>query len=711
MKEVAEAAKEEGAEDKPDFFTAIKEVGSIVEFGSYEQDNDQGNGKEPIEWIVLDVQDGKSLLISRYGLDCMPYHTQDGSIYWKNCSLRSWLYNELPEIAFTEAEQNSIRGINVDNSAKQRFSEPGANAESDSQERVFLLGYDEVKRYFTSDEERRCEPTAYATAQGAYVDDNGICSWWLRTPGYKQTADSILMDGTVGSQDTLSQSDVTVRPAIWVSQDEKTVDYEKVEAERERKKAERLQKLREKGIIGLKVSFGSYEQDNNLANGPEPIEWTVLDVEGGRALLISKYGLDSQSYSTEMHYGGWEKCTLRSWLNIYFLNTAFSDNERRLITETAVDNSDSQGGWWTGEGNNTTDRVFLLSYTETGDYFESDQDKVCQPTEYSVAQGAYRHTDGHCSWWLRSSTISHSTEYGSSGIVGAKIISNKGIDGDSPFYSASYAVRPAMWVDLKSDNLDFASIPGDNASIDVQSLGATALTPTHSTAYSNTAILDEAADEKRGFLSSTKTVGETVEFGTYEQDNDLTNGPEPIEWKVLDVQDGKALLISKYALDSQSYNNTREDVTWETCTIRTWLNEDFLNAAFSDNEKELVKKTAVDNGDNQGKPEWLHSWYNRTYGGNNTEDKIFLLSYAEARDYFASDEERICQPTAYAVSQGAYPTGSGVYCRWWLRSPGDYQELAAFVYSSGSLDNRFTVDFDYLAVRPAIWISLESDLS
>lgn len=171
------------------------------------------------------------------------------------------------------------------------------------------------------------------------------------------------------------------------------------------------------------------------------------------------------------------------------------------------------------------------------------------------------------------------------------------------------------------------------------------------------------------------------------------------------------LLISKYALDSQSYNNTREDVTWETCTIRTWLNEDFLNAAFSDNEKELVKKTAVDNGDSQGKPEWLHSWYNRTYGGNNTEDKIFLLSYAEARDYFASDEERICQPTAYAVSQGAYPTGSGVYCRWWLRSPGDYQELAAFVYSSGSLDNRFTVDFDYLAVRPAIWISLESDLS
>ena len=427
--------------------TAIKEVGSIVEFGAYEQDNDQSNGKEPIEWIVLDVQDGKSLLISRYGLDCRPYHTQEGPIYWKNCSLRSWLYNEFPTIAFTEAEQKSILVTTVDNSTKQRFSEPGTNAESDTQERIFLLGYEETEKFLASDSERRCAPTAYAIAQGAHVDDNGASNWWLRTPGYKQSADSVLADGTVGSQSLLRQSDVTVRPAIWVSNAVKAEDRERVEEERERIKAERLQRLREKVIIGLDVSFGSYEQDNNLANGPEPIEWIVLDVQDGKVLLVSKYGLDCQPYNIKYECVTWETCTLRNWLNRDFLNIAFSDDEKKLIMEMTVENSEGlEISKWTASGN-TYDLVFLLSYAEVVEYFSSKDYIICQPTEFAFSNGAYKTgTSGNCRWWVRLPGYYFER---------AAYIDIDGSLGESHYYSQvdnrKTAVRPAMWINLESE--------------------------------------------------------------------------------------------------------------------------------------------------------------------------------------------------------------------------------------------------------------------
>ena len=78
------------------------------------------------------------------------------------------------------------------------------------------------------------------------------------------------------------------------------------------------------GTVGNSVSFGSYEQDNNPANGKEEIEWIVLDVQGDRSLLISKYALDCKKYNTEWTDGTWESCSLRKWLNSDFLNAAFS---------------------------------------------------------------------------------------------------------------------------------------------------------------------------------------------------------------------------------------------------------------------------------------------------------------------------------------------------------------------------------------------------
>ena len=98
--------------------------------------------------------------------------------------------------------------------------------------------------------------------------------------------------------------------------------------------------------------------------------------------------------------------------------------------------------------------------------------------------------------------------------------------------------------------------------------------------------------------SSSVAVGDICYFGAYEQDNDLTNGKEPIEWLVLDVQGDKALLLSKYGLDAKPYNTTYADVTWETCTLRKWLNDDFLKTAFSEDEQKAILTTEVDNSAN-----------------------------------------------------------------------------------------------------------------
>lgn len=120
------------------------------------------------------------------------------------------------------------------------------------------------------------------------------------------------------------------------------------------------------------------------------------------------------------------------------------------------------------------------------------------------------------------------------------------------------------------------------------------------------------------------TVYDCVYFGNYWQTD--TNGDgkadkgddkTPIKWRVLSVDGDDAFLIADQNLDVQRYNYRYEDVTWETCTMRSWLNEIFKNNAFSSAEQAAIKATSLENKDNQ---------FYGTAGGNATTDTIFLLS-------------------------------------------------------------------------------------
>ena len=198
-------------------------------------------------------------------------------------------------------------------------------------------------------------------------------------------------------------------------------------------------------------------------------------------------------------------------------------------------------------------------------------------------------------------------------------------------------------------------------------------------------------------------VGDIVTFGSYEQDNDLTNGKEDIEWIVLEKQQNKTLIISKYGLDCQPYNEKYEKITWENCTLRSWLNGEFIETAFNKDEQKLVACTKLENKDN--------GEYG-TYGGKDTMDKVFLLSIDEAQKYFSSDDARKCEPTEYADAKGVYTSDNGG-CFWLLRSPGSEQSRAVFVFNNGyvATDGGYVTSGDanvgYFADRPALWINIE----
>lgn len=166
---------------------------------------------------------------------------------------------------------------------------------------------------------------------------------------------------------------------------------------------------------------------------------------------------------------------------------------------------------------------------------------------------------------------------------------------------------------------------------------------------------DVGADSKD---VSSMVVGDIVTFGHYEQDNDTTNGKEPIAWRVLDKNDeGQYLIISEKVLDVQPYNTTNLFITFEKSTIRSWLNgythsynkvgiditnDNFIDTAFTAEEKaKLVTSNA---------PAHVNTSHS-SEPGNATTDKVFLLSMDEAHDYFTSDEDRLADATRYAVKK------------------------------------------------------------
>ena len=221
---------------------------------------------------------------------------------------------------------------------------------------------------------------------------------------------------------------------------------------------------------------------------------------------------------------------------------------------------------------------------------------------------------------------------------------------------------------------------------------------------------------------------DNVYFGNYYQSNNSTT--EPVKWRVLSNTGGQLFLLSDQNLDVFQYHTEEETVTWETSTMRSWLNgygassntggdngtdytgDNFLDAAFSAKEQNAIVKTAVVNDDNKD-----DNYGTNGDGGNDTNDRIFLLSIAEAdnRSYFPKgSNSRFSANTVYVAAGGKL--GSGMYGageadRWWLRSPGSNNSMAAFIEDDGGdVYEGNPVNNKTAAVRPAFNLNLSDVL-
>ena len=221
-------------------------------------------------------------------------------------------------------------------------------------------------------------------------------------------------------------------------------------------------------------------------------------------------------------------------------------------------------------------------------------------------------------------------------------------------------------------------------------------------------------------ISNDVTTWDCIYFGNYWQNDtngdgkaDQNDKKQPIKWRVLSVNGSDAFLLADQNLDVKPYNEEYTDVTWATCTLRTWLNDTFFNTAFTSAEQAVIKNTKVVNDDNP---------YYDTEGGVNTTDKVYLLSIAEASNtvygfngkFRTESETRVAKNTAYVAGESD--------C-WWLRSPGGNSDSASFVgyyglgFGAGYAvkdtddDAGYWVDDDTDTanrVRPALHLNLSS---
>lgn len=428
--------------------------------------------------------------------------------------------------------------------------------------------------------------------------------------------------------------------------------------------AARARESRRKQIAaGDYVAFGRWEQDDDLSNGPDPIEWLVLDRQGDRLLVITRnVFVEFQGFQTasdflnkgqDEYHVWWEGSYTRKQLNTDFLYQAFDQDEQAAIPAVTVRTEANPANDY-DPGRDTIDRIFILSYAEMLRYLPSEADRAAEPTPYgkNTLYINLRST----MWHLRNPGYrSHDSRIPDEK---ALVWENGTVDlqGSRDDYGQDWnGNRPVCWIDL--------SVAGDRVA--------------------------PLQQEERipGYA-----VGETFVLGLYEQDGNAANGAEPVEWMVIHRDGNRALLLSRQVLWAMRFSQSRT-CTWEHSEIRTWLNEMFLQEAFSEQENSVIAQRTV-------RAETRHA-------GSHTQDKVFLLSAAELENYLPSQDARAVKATPHALAQRPKSADESGECRWWLRSSASSTSYADMVKQDGSFGVSKIGDADRFGIRPAIWVNLD----
>ena len=427
------------------------------------------------------------------------------------------------------------------------------------------------------------------------------------------------------------------------------------------------------------VQFGTYEQDGDLNDGPEPIEWIVLEERDDEMTLLSLRCLDAQIFDEDWS-AMWNNSGLRSWLNGEFLQAAFPDAaDRELLVEAKRQTS---GETLAGSVPDIRDRVAVLSQEEAEAYFSGDAERQAQPTAYAASRGVWARDrgafEGGCLYWLRNPG-------GNDGMV-AGVDYTGAVDTGHGFGHASaiVGVRPTITV---------RTSPAIDASRGKAALPAAV----QEDAGIAGAIVKFGAYPQGGLGTIAEKYGLEPDEGDAGQEGGAAARSETVEWIVLDEKDGELLLISRYCLDARPYGGA----TWEASRLRAWLNGEFIDRAFTTDEQALLAEATLENP-----------------GSSATTDRAWLLSAEELMRYLPLERQRTTCATACAALQGADLSDVTEWSSWWLRTPGQAADTALYVSFSGDLASEGAQtyaeadagEFEYIpAVRPVIAVRATLD--
>ena len=423
------------------------------------------------------------------------------------------------------------------------------------------------------------------------------------------------------------------------------------------------------------VTFGRYLQykDQYGIYNKEPVEWILVDRDEENALLMSKYILDAKKYNIEKPdfsdsqtrtyidvasvYGtDWYHATLRKWMNETMFSDLFNESEKSIINVAYLDNTyEYDSSEYEPRGNWSRDNLFLLNDTEFFYFFgkndvnENSKIKATRATEYVNKEIGLRSKGGN-EWHGVNSTYFLR-------LSGMATIYPIGIMEDGSFRRKeginiiTSGVRPCVFVKI-GNTMDMARID---------------MNKKFRQETNNSLPIDAYAK---------------VKMGTWYNYNDQ---PIDLEWYVVKEDSGKKLLLCKNVVKRMAfYKDLKSADGWSKSDVRRYLNDDFFNAAFSNEEKNKIVAGNIKTDPVMGVGS--ESW---------TYDKIFLLSSSEVAEYIGVANKNILMANDL----------EGQAVMWYLRNMGDSTTKVAGVRPNGDVDLKGSPMKASRYIRPAMWIS------
>lgn len=392
-----------------------------------------------------------------------------------------------------------------------------------------------------------------------------------------------------------------------------------------------------------------------------PLEWLIVGERNDELLLVSKYIIEVREYKKNRSTEDvrWDNCSIREWLNSDFYNNAFDEEEKNAIVCNYNDISKTPKSD-EDPGNGTYDNVFLLSYEEVMNLLNDDEVVAGSNPLFDGknAVSTYMGCSSKSSWLLRSKGKENGGLLSFYEIREGRIAAQIGKYGFISYETYNAPIRPAMWI--KS--------------------------------HSMKSVMSNQQKYK------TDSGWETICYGNWEipyrkEGKNAKLPLAPIEWLVLAKEEDRMLLLSKCNITERPYNESKCSITWENSSIRRWLNNTFFKKAFNNTEQDRIIEVLNQSPRN---PEYA------TDPGNETLDKVFLLSVDDVNKYLGTFDERLSfspKPLVFRECWGC-TTDS-----WMLRSPYKSADTVTYV----SFDGLFSYDAVSIkgGVRPAIWVKIE----